>query len=284
MNEEGKITKKKVVAVIISIGLLSFAGGYLLSDQQKGGSISDSPLAEDVEAFSDCNVLGIDLHGTLLTYVPPNNDDSLIADTDIVASQNIIYYINQAKDDENIKAILVEVDSFGGLPVAGEEIANALKSSSKPTAAYIRQTGASAAYWAISSAGRIFASRNSDVGSIGVSTSYLGNVNRNQKEGYDFIQLTAGKYKDMGSPDKTLTEEERALIIRDLNVVHQNFIEDVSVNRGIPVEDVKKIADGTTVLGEKAKSLRLIDEIGGLPEAKKYLSEKIKEEVKFCWY
>ena len=162
-------------------------------------------------------------------------------------------------------------------------MAIALKAATKPTVALIRQTGASASYWAISSADRIFTSRNSDVGSIGVTISYLDNINKNQKEGYSFIELSAGKYKDLGNPDKPLTAEERAIIIRDLNIVHQNFIEDVSINRNIPLEDVRKIADGTTVLGEKAKSLGLIDEIGSFPEVKKYLSEKIGEDVEICW-
>ena len=248
----------------------------------QGSSLSDSGTG--ISDTEDCNVLGINLHGTLLTYLPPENSGGLIADdTDVISSENILYYIDQAEKDENIKAILVEVDSSGGWPVAGEEIASALKGSSKPTVALIRQTGVSAAYWAISSAGRIFASKNSDVGSIGVTTSYLDNTSKNQKDGYGFVQLSAGKYKDIGNPDKLLTEEERALIIRDLNIIHQNFINDVSANRGIPPEDIKKIADGSSVLGETAKALGLVDEIGNIFEVEKYLSEKIGEKAKICW-
>lgn len=245
-------------------------------------SLSDSG-AETSSENEDCNVLGINLHGTLLTYVPPDSKSGLMDDTDVVSSESILSYIDQAEKDENIKAILVEVDSHGGLPVAGEEIANALKASTKPTVALIRQTGSSAAYWAISSADYIFASKNSDVGGIGVTSSYLDNISKNQQDGYNFVQLSAGKYKDMGNPDKSLTEEERGLLIRDINIVYQNFINAVSANRGIPVEDVRKIADGATVLGETAKSIGLIDEIGGIFEVEKYLFEKIGEEVNVCW-
>ncbi|MDO8496238.1 MAG: S49 family peptidase [bacterium] len=249
--------------------------------QESSLSDSGTETSSDTE---DCNVLGINLHGTLLTYIPPNNEGGLIADdTDIVSSESILYFINQANEDENIKSILIEVDSYGGSPVAGEEVANALKASTKPTVGLIRQAGTSAAYLAISSAGHIFASKNSDVGGIGVTSSYLSNVGKNQKEGYGFIQLSAGKYKDMGNPDKPLTDEERALIIRDLNIIHQNFINDVSVNRNLPIENIKRIADGSSVLGEKAKELGLIDEIGGIIEVEKYLSEKIGEEVEICW-
>jgi len=229
-------------------------------------------------------VVGINLHGSLFTYIPPKSDSSLIEDTDVVSSDDIVYYINQVKEDEKIKAILLEVDSYGGTPVSGEEVANALKASTKPTVALIRQAGISAAYWAATGANYIFASKNSDVGSIGVTQSYLDNINKNQKEGNSFIQLSVGKFKDMGNPDKPLTEEEKAIITRDLNIIHKNFIEAVSINRKIPLADVQKIADGSSVLGEKAKELHLIDAIGSIQEVEKYLSDKIGEKAEVCWY
>ena len=99
-----------------------------------------------------------------------------------------------------------------------------------------------------------------------------------------FVQLSAGKYKDMGNPDKLLTDDEKAIITRDLNITHQAFIEAVSVNRKIPLADVQKIADGSSVLGAKAKELHLIDEIGGIQEVEKYLSDKIGEKAEVCWY
>ncbi len=245
----------------------------------------DVALTEEASEEEDlnCSVLGINLHGTLLTYIPIQNENNPLVDTDIVASEEINYLIKQANDDPEIKGIMIEVDSSGGLPVAGAEIASALKNSVKPTVAVIRQSGLSAAYWAISSAGRIFASKNSDVGSIGVTTSYLDNVAKNKKEGNDYVQLSAGKYKDAGDPDKPLTEEEKQLFIRDLNIIHQNFIADVSANRDIPAADVRKMADGSSVLGEQAKTLGLIDEIGGLREAEKYLEDKIGQRPEICW-
>jgi len=96
--------------------------------------------------------------------------------------------------------------------------------------------------------------------------------------------LSVGKYKDAGDPDKPLTEEERQLFLRDLRIVHENFIADIATNRNIPVTDVQKIADGSSVLGAKAKELHLIDEIGGIQEVEKYLSDKIGEKAEVCWY
>jgi protease-4 len=147
----------------------------------------------------------------------------------------------------------------------------------------IRETGASAAYWAISSADKIFASKNSDVGSIGVTMSYLSNVEKNKKDGYTFEQVSIGKYKDSGYPNKPLTSEEKALFLRDSNIIYENFVKAVSQNRKIPINKVKGFADGSTVLGEKAKSLSLINEIGGIDEVEKYLEEVIGEKPEICW-
>lgn len=274
-----------ILGIIIGFVVLSIASNFIYNKfiEPKTLSVENSTDAESEDVTADCNVLGINVHGQLVTYIPIDSGESLIKDTDLVSSDTVLYYIKQAKEDEKIKAILVEIDSPGGTPVAGEEIANALKSSAKPTVAFIRQSGMSAAYWVATGAERIFASKNSDVGSIGVTTSYLDNVNKNQKEGLRFIQLSTGKYKDTGNPDKPLSQEEIDLFMRDLNIIHQNFIEAVSTNRNLPLGDVRKIADGSSVLGERAKVLGLIDEIGSLPEVEKYLSEKIGEEADVCW-
>jgi signal peptide peptidase SppA len=162
-------------------------------------------------------------------------------------------------------------------------IENMMVLSKKPTVAMIRQQGLSAAYWAATGAQHIFASKNSDVGSIGVTMSYLDNVGKNKKDGNDYVQLSAGKYKDAGDPDKALTDEEKQLLLRDVNIMHENFIANVAANRGISVVDVQKIADGSSVLGDRAKALHLIDDIGGMPEVESYLQNLIGEKPSVCW-
>ena len=276
-----------VIIVIVLRSIISYFGisyGKELFFNISSDNIFETSGTGTSSDTEDCNVVGINLHGSLYTYISPQSDNGSMEDIDVVSSDDIIYYMNQAEKDENIKALILEIDSYGGVPVAGEEVANALKASTKPTVTLIRQAGVSAAYWAATGAKKIYASKNSDVGSIGVTMSYLDNINKNQKEGYGFVQLSVGKYKDMGNSDKVLTEEEKALFMRDLNIVHQNFVEAISINRGIPLTDVQKIADGSSVLGAKAKELHLIDEIGGIQEVEKYLSDKIGEKAEVCWY
>ncbi len=246
----------------------------------------DNQTEADSEAATEdkCNVVAIEMHGGLLTYIPTKGYDDMFENYgDTVASENITSTITSANKTENIKAIIIEVDSGGGSPVAAEEVAIAIKNSEKPVVAFIREGGLSAAYWGISSADKIYASKNSDVGSIGVTMSYLSNAENNENAGYRYEQLSSGKFKDSGDPDKSLTDEERELFMRDINIISENFIQAVAENRNIPIEEVTKIADGSSVLGEAAKNLRLIDEIGGLPEVLKEIEARIGEKPVLCW-
>jgi len=278
-----KISPSLKWILIISISII--IGGIVVvtytNNKSQDSSLSDS---NSDTADTNCNVQGINIHGSVVTYTSNdsyNDNDKVMYDQ--TSADSVLYYINNAQEKDNIKAIVVEVDSPGGSPVAGEEISNAIKNSNKPVVAYIRDLGASAAYWAISSADRIFASKNSNVGSIGVTQSYLSNVGNNQKNGYSYVQLSSGKYKDTGSPDKVLTTDEKSLLLRDINIMYENFVKAVSENRGLTVKAVKSFADGSTVLGTKAKELGMIDSIGGLPEVQNYLETKIGEKPDICW-
>lgn len=240
---------------------------------------------EATSANENCNVSGITLHGNLVTYITNENydwaTDKIIADQ--VGSEDIVYAIEEANEDDTIKAILLEIDSYGGSPVGAEEIADALKRSTKPTVAVIREGGVSAGYYAATGANIIFASKNSDVGSIGVTYSYLDNTIKNQKEGLVYQELNSGKFKDTGDPNKPLTNEEKELYKRDIKIIYENFIKAVTENRKLDINKVRALADGSTMLGEMALKNGLIDQIGGQAEAEEYLTEKIGEEAEVCW-
>lgn len=246
----------------------------------------DGPTSEDSvsEEEENCNVLGIELRGDVVTYITPDGvdeDGKIIVDQ--TSSEEIISLVDQANTDENIKAIILEVDSYGGSPVAAEEINSALSKAKKPTVAFVRSAAASAAYWAASGADIIFASPLSDIGSIGVTMSYLDNTKKNDKDGLTYNSLSTGKYKDYGNPDKVLTEEERKLIIRDLNITHDIFIKTVSKNSNLSIEKVKLLADGSSMPGQMAIENGLVDKIGDIYDVEIYLKDKLGEDIEACW-
>jgi len=240
---------------------------------------------DDTESIhpGGCNVSGILLRGNLVTYIAPTGEDEEAATIDQTASEDIVYYIEEAEKDDNIKAIILEVDSYGGMPVADEEVADALKRAEKPTVALVRGVALSAAYYAATGADIIFAAKESDVGSIGVTFSYLDYAKQNQNEGVTFNQISSGKYKDLMNSDKPLTNEERNLLERDLDIIHENFVQAVAENRHLEIEKVRALADGSSMLGAMALENGLIDKIGGLHEVEEYLRELIGEEPEICW-
>lgn len=242
------------------------------------GSLSDNFSTESTD--HECNAVGINLHGFLDTYISQNGS-GMVGDS--VASEDVVQQIKNVNEESDIKAVIIEVDSAGGLPIAGEEISNAIKNSKKPVIAFIRGTGVSSAYWAVSSADKIFASKNSDVGSIGITLSYLSNVEKNRKDGYKYEEISSGRYKDTGSPDKVLTEEEKLMLQKNVNTMYSNFVVAISENRKIPIEKVRSFSDGSSVLGEEAIKIGLIDEIGGIDEVEKYLEGLVGEKIYTCW-
>jgi protease-4 len=231
-------------------------------------------------ADAECNVYGFEIYGELAiyNYVGPDGLPPITA-----ISGDIADVIDSARENEKVKAVILNIDSGGGSPVAGEEVANALKRFDKPTVAVVRDSALSAAYLAASGADLIIASKNSDIGSIGVTMSYLDNVEKNKKEGLNFVSLSSGKFKDAGSPDIVLSPEAKELFARDLKIVHNNFITQVAENRKLDKSKVEKMADGSSVLGEAALNSGLIDRIGDMNDAREYLKEKMGEAAEICW-
>lgn len=238
--------------------------------------------------FTECpigsNVAIIKIYGEIITYGTETIGDFGIAEDDITSSKTITDYLNQINEDDEIKAIIIEIDSPGGYPVASEEIANALKKTEKLTVAVIRESGMSGAYLIASATDKIYASKMSDVGSIGVTMSYLDYSQQNEKEGLIYQQLSSGEFKDAGNPDKELSEKEKEIIMRDVKKIHQIFIEMVAENRNLDIEKVEKLADGSTMLGQDAKENGLIDEIGSIGEAKNWLEKELKIKASVCVY
>jgi len=246
-------------AVFLLITLV--AVGFILS------IIMSLFIGSDVESLSG-NVAVIPVKGVIL------GDDGDYLFDEVVSSEEAIELIEKAAENPNIKAIILEINSPGGSPVASEEIANAIKKTNKTTVAWIREVGASGAYWVASSSDYIVASRMSITGSIGVIGSYLefeGLVNRYN---LTYRRLVSGKYKDIGDPFKELTQEEQEILQKNLDSIRDFFVEEVAKNRNMKKYEVEKAANGLFYLGEEAKKLGLIDEIGGKDEAIKFIEEK----------
>lgn len=275
MNEEAKPapcyhnSDRTLFAILGFVaGVVAFFGGLII-------------FIGSLLSANYCNVAVVDLHDILLTHAQveaPLWGEPLMG----ASSEYIVRRIEETIEDEDMIALVLDIDSPGGLPVAAQEVARAVQSMPIPTVAIIRSLGASAAYWAATGADKIYASELSMVGSIGVTGSYTDAAEYNENEGYTFNELSSGQFKDMGNPNKPLTEEERALLERDLSIMYDVFVDAVVENRGLERNTVLELADGSVVLGKMAREQGLVDEIGGYPEVYEYLSDLIGVEPVFC--
>ncbi|NBV77243.1 S49 family peptidase [bacterium] len=248
-----------LVSVVLAFVTILFSFEWWYADAQR-------ELAGLAPLPAHCNVSVIAVTGPIGMST---NDQSIYTDVDTTLSQ-----LRSAEQDPTIQAVLVRVDSPGGAPVASDILSAALKKSTLPVAAVIRDIGTSGAYLVATGARYIAAYPSSEVGSIGVTASYLDESGKNTEEGYRFISLTSAPYKDMLNPSRPLSEKERLLIQRDLESVHTDFVRAVARNRSLPSEDIEKLADGSSMTGSLALQRKLIDSTGGEYAALSWIAEK----------
>ncbi len=184
-----------------------------------------------------------------------------------VTSQGVITNLEKAYSNPGIKAVILDINSPGGSGVAADEISQVIKLSNKTTIAVIRDVGASAAYWIASSTDYIYSNRLSLVGSIGVIGSYLDFSDFITEYNITYQRYVSGEYKDMGSMFKKPTEKERELWQDLIDQMRDMFVEEVALNRNIPVKNVDMLSDGRLFLGVDAKKLNLVDELGTKKDA-----------------
>ncbi len=236
---------------------------------------------ETVISDGTCNIVVLPVEGTILPFY------GLVDAPLVVTPEMVESFLTAAEEEPDIQAVLLEINSPGGTPVASERIAKRLRSSSLPVVGLIGDVGASGGYMVGAATDYLLASAMSDVGSIGVNMSYVEQSQKNEEEGLTYVQLTTGKFKDAGSPDRPITDEERELFQRDLDIVHNAFIDLVANYRSLERDKVVALADGSTMTGSRALENDLIDEIGGREEAKSVLAtilELPEEEIVFCEY
>ncbi len=185
-----------------------------------------------------------------------------------VSSREIASILYELKNDETVKAVLLDINSPGGSPVASEEISIAIKEleKEKPVYSLISDLGASGAYWVAASTDVIYSSSMSTIGSIGVTSAGLSFEDFIVEHNITYRKLTAGKYKDLGSTFRPQTKEEEEIIQNLLNEIHKNFIKHVATNRNMSIEAVTSLATGEVFLGTETIKNGLTDKIGYYPQ------------------
>jgi protease-4 len=184
-------------------------------------------------------------------------------------ARDITSQIRQATEDDDVEAIILSVDSPGGAVVASDEIARAVRRlrRDKPVVASMGDLAASGGYYIASQAQRVIANPGTITGSIGVIAILPNLEGTAAKLGIRPVVLKSGALKDVGSPFRDMTPDERELYQRLLDEAHEQFIAAVAQGRRIDAGKVREVADGRPFSGLQAKVRGLVDELGDLETA-----------------
>jgi protease IV len=228
----------------------------------------------------------------LIVLVEKNSAVSHVGESDYIARVSIneiitdndqLYtLLDEVRDDAHIKAVILSLDTPGGVAVAGETIHQKIKeiSAKKPVVSTMRSVCASAGYMIAVAADHVLAMRGTITGSIGVIFESAEFSELANKIGIHAVIVKSGPFK--GSPSMTdpMKPEEREVLQSMIDEFHSVFVAMVAKDRNLPEARVREIADGRIYSAMRAKELGLIDGLGGESDALAWLASEKKINTK----
>ncbi len=187
----------------------------------------------------------------------------------ITQSSEVIEEIHQYLADDGVKAIILRIDSPGGGVGASQEIYREVVKAKvkKKIITSMGSVAASGGYYVACASDLIVANPGTITGSIGVIMEFSNFEELLKKIGIKGVVVKSGEHKDMGSPFREMTPEEKKIMQDTLDNVHQQFIQAVAKGRNLDLAKVIPIADGRILTGEQAQQLGLVDKMGNLQDA-----------------
>ena len=186
----------------------------------------------------------------------------------ISQSSGIIEELQQYLEDEGVKAIILRIDSPGGGVGPAQEIYREVIKikGKKKVVTSMGSVAASGGYYIASASDRIVANPGTITGSIGVIMQFSNLEELLKKIGIKGVVIKSGEHKDIGSPFREMTPDEKKIMQEVLDNVHQQFIQAVAEGRKLDRSKVVQIADGRIMTGEQAKNFGLVDQMGNLQD------------------
>ena len=262
---KAKSGKGWIVGIVITISIMLVCIVSVVSCTSTVNSVmnpfSSLSTAKPQTSVYSPSVAIIDIDGTIQYDGTPNSPEGL---KDL---------LDEASDDPDIEAVVLRVNSPGGVATAGEEMAAYVAAFDKPIVVSSASSNHSAAYMISSQADYIFVDKTTSIGSIGVIMQVTDLSGLYEKLGISVDSITSADSKDAGSLARPLTEEERAWYQDMVDQINEVFVQTVSEGRDMSESEVQKLANGMPFTGMDAVENGLADEIGLLDDAVAYASE-----------
>jgi protease-4 len=185
-------------------------------------------------------------------------------------TDNLIKQLHEARDDDEVRAVILRINSPGGSAPASQEVGEEIKklrAAGKLVVTSMGDIAASGGYWLAACSDKIYANPSTLTGSIGVYMPYANWEELYKKIGIHQEKIKSGPHKDILSPDRPMTDEERALIQTMVDDMYNQFVTIVAEGRSMDPAKVRQLADGRIYTGNQAKELGLVDELGNMYDA-----------------
>ncbi len=272
------MNKKQTIGLVVAAGLFILIGvSSVLTNTFSQKTLDES--VKEALALTD----GMEFNAPKKDYIAVVNVVGTIQEQMVTGvfdteqsyrHMSTLEYIDRLINDSNNKGMLLYVDSPGGAVYESEELYQKLQEykekTGRPIWDYMAHYAASGGYMVSMPADKIYANPNTTTGSIGVIMSGFDMTGLYEKLGMRYISITSGKNKDSSK----MTEEQIEIYQSQVNECYEDFVGKVSEGRNMPVEEVKKLADGRTYTAKQAKDNGLIDEISLFDEMKAQMSEE----------
>lgn len=231
---------------------------------------------------TDYNSSDINLDATQIAIVYAEGDIVSTEEKDVqIASKKYTKILREIRENDDIKALVLRINSPGGSALASDEIWHeiALTQKRKPVVVSMGDVAASGGYYIAAAAQKIFANANTITGSIGVFT-IAGNIEKllKNKIGITFDRVKTANHADFGSLTRPMNEAEKIFIQNAIDSIYYRFKSIVASGRKRTMAEIEEVAQGRVWIGTEAQKIGLVDEIGTLEDAVQYTAKFIKAQ------
>jgi protease-4 len=216
------------------------------------------------------------LSGAQSGHLPENTVAELSITGIIYDADSVIESLEELSKNEKVKGIIIRVNSPGGVITPTKEIFDYIQTINKPVYASMESVAASGGYYVSAACDRIFAMPTTITGSIGVIMQLSNYEKLMNTIGIKNFSLKSGEFKDIGSPDREMTEAEKQILMTTVMDMYEQFIEDIQKRRNMDEAVLRAQADGRVFTGKRAFDMGFVDNLGSRRDA----FEEMKNELK----
>jgi len=266
-----------VFSIIISSTMMFLNQSEMFTEAFSTGSEFSEEVIDEGSEFS--KILVLNVNGVIQDT---GEDVTSFFSTAGYQHQTFLDMIEAAGEDNTIKGVILRVNSPGGGVVESAEIHKKLlelkETSKKPLYVSMGTQAASGGYYISTAGDKIFAAPDTLTGSLGVIMQSINYGGLAEKYGVKFETIKSGPYKDIFSPTREMTEDERNILQSMVDNAYAGFVDVITEGRPLSEDQVRKVADGRVYDGRQAKEINLIDELGYFDDTVEAMKKDLKIE------